>query len=97
MIDKDLIDLMTKNFPWVIISAVWGFVHYIYKLDKKENFSFTRMVINIVVAGWIGYLCQELNISSVYTAIAWFCAYPLLNLIERKGAKIISEIIFKND
>lgn len=90
---KELLEFMSKNLPWAGIAWFGGLVHYIYKVSKWEQFLFSRLVINIVLAGWIGYLCQEMNLSSVYISIAGFCAYPLLNLIETKGAKIIVEIL----
>jgi hypothetical protein len=89
---QEIHDFINANATGATIAGVGGFVHYIYKVSKWEQFSFTKLVINIILAGWIGYLCQQLELSSFYISIAWFCTYPLLNLIETKGVKIISEI-----
>lgn len=90
---KELLEFMSKNLPWAGIAWVGGFVHYLYKVSKWEKFLFSRLVINIVLAGWIGYLCQEANLAPMYISIAGFCAYPLLNLIETKWVDIIIEIL----
>lgn len=92
---KEVIDLMAKNATGVWVAWVWWLAHYIYKVSKGEVFSIARLIINIVLAWWIGYLCQEAGLSSVYTSIAWFCTYPLLDLIERKWPEIIMAILKK--
>lgn len=93
--DNSFFEFMAKNIPWVWIAWIGWFVHYLYKISKWEQFSFTRLIINIVLAGWIGYICQEMWLSPVFISISWFCTYPLLNLIENKWAKLIFEILTK--
>lgn len=95
--NKELLEFMAKNATWAWIASVGWFAHYLYKVSKWEVFSFSRLVINIVLAWWIWYLCQEMNLSSVWISIAWFCTYPLLNLIETRGTKIIADLLLKKD
>ena len=92
---KDFIDVAWKNAPWVSIAWMWGFAHYLYKVSKGDKFSFGRLVINIALAGWVGYLGQDMWLSPAFISISWFCTYPILTLIEEKGAKIIADIILK--
>ena len=92
---ETLAQIAQKNAAWVWIAWVGGFIHYLYKVTKWEDFSFPRLLINVIIAWWIGYLCQELNLTPVWISIAWFSAYPLLNLLETKGAKIVLELLTK--
>ena len=90
---KEIVQFMDKNLTGAGIAWVWWLIHYVYKLNKNEVFSFTKLVINIILAWWIWFLCQKLWLSEVYISIAWFCTYPLLNLIELKWPAIIKEIL----
>lgn len=92
---KELTETMSNNAPWVWIASVWGFAHYLYKVAKWEQFSLIRLAINIFLAWWIGYLCQEAGLASMYISIAGFCTYPLLNLIENKFPDIVQALLSK--
>jgi hypothetical protein len=92
---KDIIETMSNNIPWVWIASIGWFVHYLYKVTKWEKFSVLRLIINIILAWWIGFLCQEAWLAPAYISIAWFCTYPLLNLIENKFPDIIATLLKK--
>lgn len=95
MESKDLIEIVVKNSTWIIISWIGGMAHYLYKISRGEVFKISRFIINIVLAWWIGYLWQKAWLGEVFISIAWFCTYPILWLIEYKGAKIILELLTK--
>ena len=63
---KDIIETMSNNIPWVWIASIGWFVHYLYKVTKWEKFSVLRLIINIILAWWIGYFTQEIMITSQY-------------------------------
>ena len=92
---KDIIDAMGKNAPWVGIAWMGWFAHYIYKVSKGDKFSIARLIINIVLAGWVGFLWQEAWLSPAFISISGFCTYPILTLIEEKGVKIILDLLIK--
>ena len=88
------IDIITA----IIISSVWGFANYLYKVSKGEKFSFLKMVINIFLAWFLGYIVQGFidPMSGMFwplIAISWFCAYPILNLLEKQGTNLITKLI----
>jgi uncharacterized membrane protein len=95
--NKEILDMIAKNWTWAWIASIGWFAHYIYKVSKGESFRLSRLLINMCLAWWIGYLCQEIGLTSFWVSIAWFCTYPLLNLIEIRGAKIVSEMLLKKE
>lgn len=92
---KEIIDLMAKNSSGIIISGFGGLAHYLYKVSRGEKFYFTKLVINILLAGWVWYLCQEMWLSAFFISIAWFCTKTILDFLEERGGKIITDIILK--
>lgn len=96
MIDTtQFMEFMWKNSSWIILSGVGGFVHYIYKVSRWEKFFFTRLVINIILAWWVWFLLSEFGLSAFFISIWGFCTKTILELIEEKWGKIITEILIK--
>jgi hypothetical protein len=89
----NVIDFMWKNTSGIIISGFGGFVHYLYKVSRWEKFYFTKLVINILLAGWVWYLCQEMWLSAFFISIAWFSTKTILEFLEERGGKIITDIL----
>lgn len=93
--NKELLDFMDKNLAWAGIASISGFVHYMYKYSKWASFSFTKLVVNIIVAWYVGYLGQKLGLSEVYISICGYSAFPILDMIETKWPIIFREILLK--
>lgn len=92
---KDIIEVMGKNASWVWIAWMWWLAHYIYKVSKWDKFSIVRLIINIILAWWVWFLGQEMWLSPAFISISGFCTYPILTLIEDKGARILTDLLIK--
>lgn len=56
--------------------------------------------INILLAGWIGWLASELisdelAIKNSLISISWFLTYPILDLLEEKGINLLQKYLWK--
>ena len=84
----------------IFISASGGLAHYIYGVSKGEKFSLTMFVINIFLAGWLGYIASGIlttdsKLSGAILSVTGFCTYPLLRIIEAKVPAMWERIIEK--
>lgn len=96
MLDQNsILEFMWKNSSGIVIAGFGGFAHYLYKVSRGEKFYFTKLVINILLAGWVGYLCQEMWLSAFFISIAGFCTKTILEFLEERGWAIITDILLK--
>lgn len=84
--------------PAIIISSIWGLANYIYKTSKWEPFQLMKLVANIFLAGFLWYIVQAFIPSDnqmfwPLLAISWFCAYPILQLLETNWTHLISKFL----
>lgn len=73
-------------------SVVWGigwFAHYIYKVSKGEKFRWSMMIINMILASWLGSLVANYGASPWLISLTGFCTYPILAILEKKGSEIV--------
>jgi len=40
----------------ILISGMGGIAHYFYQIQKGENFKIGMFCINVLLAGWLGYV-----------------------------------------
>ena len=100
---KDLVEtlkIIDSTVSAILISGMGGIAHYFYQVQKGEKFQFGMFIINIILAGWLGYVISGFvpNDSGMYwplLSISGFCTYPLLRLIEKKTPEIWLRIINK--
>jgi len=52
----------------ILISGMGGIAHYFYQIQKGEKFRVGMFCINILLAGWLGYVISGFvpNDSSMY-------------------------------
>lgn len=83
-----LVLFINKYLVGAIIAGIGGIAHVLYRVSKGDDFSIPRLIMNMLLAGWIGYVVGEFvphsDLYNAYVSIAGFCAYPILNLIEIK-------------
>ena len=83
--------------PAIVISMIWWLANYIYKTSKWEVFSIFKMIANVLLAWFLWYIVQAFvptgNMAWPMLAITWFCAYPILQLLETQGTNLISKFI----
>ena len=54
------IDTLMALAPALVISMIGGLANYIYKTSKGEQFKLVKMIANIFLAGFLGYIVQAL-------------------------------------
>lgn len=84
--------------PAIIISSIGWLANYIYKTSKWEKFQLFKMVANIFLAGFLWYIVQAFipldnKMFWPLLAISWFCAYPILQLLETNWTHLIYKLI----
>lgn len=84
--------------PAIIISSIGWLANYIYKTSKWEKFQLIKLVANIFLAWFLGYIVQafipaDSQMQWPLLAISWFCAYPILQLLETNGTNLISKFL----
>lgn len=85
MVDTDNVaDFIGKNMTGIVISSIAMFMHILYDYTRGKKIKFTKFVINLILAGWVGYLCAEIDIPSHFIAIAGWCTIALLNILEEE-------------
>jgi len=89
---------LSSLVPPVIISSLWWLANYLYKTSKWEKFQLFRMITNIFLAWFLWYIVQwfitpDSKMFWPMLAITWFCAYPILQLVETNGTALISKFI----
>ena len=82
--------------PAIIISAIGWLANYIYKTSKWEKFQLIKLIANIFLAWFLWYIVQafipsDSQMQWPLLAISWFCAYPILQLLETNGTNLISK------
>lgn len=52
----------------ILISGMGGIAHYFYQIQKGEQFRAGMFCINVLLAGWLGYVISGFvpNDSSIY-------------------------------
>ncbi len=83
-----------------IIAAIGGFANYVYRVSKGEKFSIMRLCLNMALAGWLWYVVWEFlprgGLFNAYVSISGFCAFPILDMIEKKWPALILRILNRN-
>lgn len=95
---EEIIKSLHGIFPAVIISGIWWLANYLYKVSKWETFYFFKMIVNILLAAWLWYVVQwRMDSTSVLywptLSITGFCAYPILQFLEKNWQDFITKII----
>ena len=91
---------LMQILPAIIISWIWWFANYLYKVSKWEQFKFIKLIINISLAAWLWYVVQWWieSSSKLYwptLSITWFCAYPILQWLEKQWDDLIVKLFKK--
>lgn len=97
------IDFIKSSWLMWALWAIWWLTHYLYKVAKWKKFVMSLFIINIIVASivaiWIWNLLEPLDYSNniKYTVImlAWYFCYPLLDILEEHGPKVINLLLKK--
>lgn len=95
------LDSIKDNIIILIISWFGGIAHKVYHLSKPnstETFSWMALLANLFLAWFIGYIVAGFidHDSKLYwpsLSMAWFCAYPLLAILEKQGSKYLSKFL----
>ena len=67
--------------------------NYLYKIKNGEPFRVSMFIINILLAGWLGYVAtgfipEDSKMFGPMLSIIGFCTFPFLKLIEQKVPEI---------
>lgn len=91
-------------FAAVAYAGVGGVAHFLYEVSKEpERFSWTRLLINVVLAIFIGKVAlgfmpdvfkESQDARDGVMAIVGFLAYPILNFFEKDGLRVIIKRVF---
>lgn len=92
---KEVIDFVMKNLYGIPIATFWGVAHYMFKVLRWEKFLYTKFAINLVLAAFVGYICTDIWLSNAWIAVAWYCTYPILDILEKKWAEMIFKFLIK--
>ena len=87
---KDYVNVMSAPS---VISWIGWFAHYIYLVSRWEKFRWSMMFINMVLAAWLGSLVAQFWASPWLISLTGFCTYPILAILEKKGAEIVTKYI----
>jgi len=81
------------------VGSFWGVSYYLYQVSKWTHFKWSLFIINIVLAFFIWYVIWQFLPSTEYNnwllAISGFSSYPILDILERRGARIVLDKIAK--
>lgn len=81
---------LTRILTFWGYGAFWGLALYLNQVRKGKRFNLTMFIINMILAGFIGWLAdgwlpEDLNARTQLIAISGFLSYPILDLLEDKG------------
>ena len=94
--DNKILEEIQKIASYVGLWALWWIAVYLNQLRKWTIFKWSMFFINVVLAGWIGWLASQfipdtLAIKNSLISISGFLAYPILDLLEEKWINLLIE------
>ena len=76
---------------------VGGFGHNLYLMRKGRKFTILLFCLNILLAGFVGYVVgkfiPEGGMRDGILAISGFSSFPILAILEEKGADLVLNIL----
>ena len=92
---KEIADRAVElSFAW-LLSALGGIAHYLYKVSQGMPFMMTMLLINIVLAWFVGTLVGSIiepgiQYRDAVIAISGFSSLQILGFLENGGWKLIA-------
>lgn len=95
-----LFEMINATVTAVLISGAGGIAHYLYEVKKGNEFRIWVFLINVLLAGWLGYVVMGFvpNDSKLFwpiLSITGFCTWPVLRMFEQKWPEILERIFTK--
>lgn len=95
---KELVTQLPEVTVPIAISAFGGLAKYVYKSNKGEPFNIWKLLANMFLAWFLGYIVQgfvpsESQMFGPLLAITWFSAYPILQWLETSGKDLITKFM----
>ena len=92
--ESKILEELNKILSYGGLWAIWGVAVYLNQIRKWTTFKWSMFIINVILAGWIGWLASEfisddIAIKNSLISISWFLAYPILDLLEEKWINIL--------
>ena len=92
--DNKILEELQKIMSYGGLWAIGWIAVYLNQLRKWTWFKWSMFAINIILAGWIGWLASEflpntITFKNSLISISWFLAYPILDLLEEKGINLL--------